>query len=339
MNLNNRNDDDNRMKEQGSYEYRDPSYNSKDDGRYVYKDDYENDKSFGLKLLPVLMVLIAALAVFLIINRGEDFSEPKPEPVSINELEETIEDIPSEGVVTAGETETTENEVLRSSALKNKPHGNLVPYGAQDGATVTAYSSWVQVTDPVGIADFYASEDVNVEPIMMALESEYARFVYEKSDVTNYRAELDSFLAEMESRAAAEGVDSVIQFLETNGYSVMEIAYIGEYLRGVELSGEDLDRLLIEYSTQEWLYSEAEEVETFEYVTTFDVVINGKTAPVYDYIYHATGDQTDSIRTYETSFIQGDNICRLLAWGWENPFMLNTEEYINMFESFVPANM
>ena len=325
MNSQNRDDDNYKKKEQGYYEYRDPGKDREDDGRYVYQDDYGNEKNLGLRMLPLLLLIIAGMAVFIVINRDVDsfkllMNESEPE---VTTTEET--------------TATTEDKSLRGDAIMSTPKGGLTFYGAKDGSTVNAYSNWVQVTENADIANFFESQDINYEIIMMALQSDYGRFVIEKYDAMNSRDDLDVFLLEMKTKSETEGVDATIQYLDERGFTSLEMAYIEEYIRGAELPDEDMDRLMIEYNMQEWMYEEFVADENFEYVTTFDIVVNEKIAPVYDYIYHGEGNAYDGVRTYESLFVEGSNLYRLSVWGWNTLFQKHVDEYINMFESFKPG--
>ena len=325
MNSQNRDDDNYNKREQGYYEYRDPGKDREDDGRYVYQDDYGNEKNLGLRILPLLLLIIAAMAVFIVINRDIDsfkllMNESEPEVTTTEEI-----------------TATTEDKSLRGDAIMSTPKGELTSYGAKDGSTVNAYSNWVQVTENADIANFFESQDINYEIIMMALQSDYGRFVIEKYDAMNSRDDLDLFLLEMKTKSETEGVDATIQYLDERGFTSLEMAYIEEYIRGAELPDEDMDRLMIEYNMQEWMYEEFVADENFEYVTTFDIVVNEKIAPVYDYIYHGEGNAYDGVRTYESLFVEGSNLYRLSVWGWNTLFQKHVDEYINMFESFKPG--
>ncbi len=85
------------MKEQGYYEYRDPGKDREDDGRYVYQDDYGNEKNLGLRMLPLLLLIIAGMAVFIVINRDVDsfkllMNESEPEVTTTEEITATTED-------------------------------------------------------------------------------------------------------------------------------------------------------------------------------------------------------------------------------------------------------
>ncbi len=325
MNSQNRDDDNYNKREQGYYEYRDPGKDREDDGRYVYQDDYGNEKNLGLRILPLLLLIIAAMAVFIVINRDIDsfkllMNESEPEVTTTEEI-----------------TATTEDKSLRGDAIMSTPKGELTSYGAKDGSTVNAYSNWVQVTENADIANFFESQDINYEIIMMALQSDYGRFVIEKYDAMNSRDDLDLFLLEMKTKSETEGVDATIQYLDERGFTSLEMAYIEEYIRGAELPDEDMDRLMIEYNMQEWMYEEFVADENFEYVTTFDIVVNEKIAPVYDYIYHGEVNAYDGVRTYESLFVEGSNLYRLSVWGWNTLFQKHVDEYINMFESFKPG--
>ena len=325
MNSQNRDDDNYNKREQGYYEYRDPGKDREDDGRYVYQDDYGNEKNLGLRILPLLLLIIAAMAVFIVINRDIGsfkllMNESEPEVTTTEEI-----------------TATTEDKSLRGDAIMSTPKGELTSYGAKDGSTVNAYSNWVQVTENADIANFFESQDINYEIIMMALQSDYGRFVIEKYDAMNSRDDLDLFLLEMKTKSETEGVDATIQYLDERGFTSLEMAYIEEYIRGAELPDEDMDRLMIEYNMQEWMYEEFVADENFEYVTTFDIVVNEKIAPVYDYIYHGEVNAYDGVRTYESLFVEGSNLYRLSVWGWNTLFQKHVDEYINMFESFKPG--
>lgn len=331
MNPQNRDEERYSAKDQGTYEYRDPGRHNEDDGRYVYRDDYGSEKSIGLRMLPILLLLIGALATFIMVNKNTEIftGEPEPEPV----VTETVE------VVTADPADVAEDtgRLMRGEAIDNKARGELTTFGAKDGATITAYGNWQQVVDNAGIADFYESQEINFDIIMMAMESDNGRLTYEKFDVASSYDEFLNFLAEMKSRSLTEGPETVLQDLENKGFTTIELSYLSDHLYDVELSQEDLDYFFNEYYMQEWAYAEYESNPNFDLITTFDAVINRKIVPVYDYVYKKGLSDYDSLRTYQASYKEGTIIHRLTIWGWESDFMENMDEFVDMIESFKPS--